>query len=242
MLSLCSWHSQMQTPHCAHLHRTPQSLDGWALVRAPGWSHTSWLALSSALCCWWCGRSQSLWAFKRPHTQSPGCCSETAPAPLCALLQVLQIWLHLFWAGLVTRLPKQLLCQCAGMHPQGQQGQLLSSSLSVLHGDDPQLLGKNCYNPVVAGELQAWPQRSQLSSMAGKHMSPQKHQHLAPGHNFASKCFVLIFHTGQNNKAREPPTPYRKETLVNSRKSAFYQINLILCFKVKSMLFVFYCY
>lgn len=59
---------------------------------------------------------------------------------------VLQIWLHLFWAGLVTRLPKYLICtvcQCAGMHPEWQQRQLLSSSFYGLHWDDPQLLGKN---------------------------------------------------------------------------------------------------
>lgn len=111
---------------------------------------------------------------------------------------VLQIWLHLFWAGLVTRLPKYgicTVCQSAEMHPEWQEGQLLSSSLSGLHGNDPQLLGKNIYNAVVPGELQGWPQTSQLSSMVGKHMSPQKHQHFAPGCSFAAKWALFWFST-----------------------------------------------
>lgn len=75
--------SHTRTPRCAHLDRTSQSLNGWALVRAPAWSHTSWFALSSALSGSQRGRRKSVRASKTPRTHSLGCCSERLSAPLC---------------------------------------------------------------------------------------------------------------------------------------------------------------
>lgn len=81
------------------------------------------------------------------------------------------------------------------MHPAWQQGQPLSSSLSGLHGDDPQLLGKNSYNAVVPGELQGWPQSPQLSSMVGKNISPRETPALCTCCNFTAKWALFWFST-----------------------------------------------
>lgn len=81
--------SQTETPHCVHLDSTSQRLNGWALLRAPGWSHASWLPQSSALSGSQRGRSKSLCAFKTPRAHGLGCCSERVPDPLCVLLHSL---------------------------------------------------------------------------------------------------------------------------------------------------------
>lgn len=122
------------------------------------------------------------------------------------------------------------VCQCAGMHPARQQGQLLSSSLSGLHKDDAQLLGKNSYNAVVPGELQGWPQSPQLSSTGGKHISPTAKPALCTWLRFRSQMsFVLISTQGRTTKQGTHLCHIGKKKPVNSMKSALYQINLILC-------------
>lgn len=81
--------SQMQTPRCGHLEQTSRRLNGWALVRAPGWFRASGFARSSALSGSQRGRSTSVCASKTPCTHSLGCCSVRASAPRCALLHSL---------------------------------------------------------------------------------------------------------------------------------------------------------
>lgn len=88
-MQLAGWVRARCKLHTVHLDRTSGSLNGWALVKVPGWSHTSQFALSSAFSGSQCGRSKSLCAFKTPCTHSLGCCSERVPAPLCALLHSL---------------------------------------------------------------------------------------------------------------------------------------------------------
>lgn len=168
---------------------------------------------------------------------------------------VLQIWLHLFWAGLVTRLPKYLICtvcRCAGMHPRRTTGTaFVIFPLWVPQG------WPITSRKVLEVPAQCWTFQLQCCStwwatrMASEPKALQRGWQAHVSTETPARCtwpqlccqmsFVLIFHTGQNNKTREPPMSYRKEKLVNSRKSALHQINLILSFKVKSTLFVSYC-
>lgn len=136
---------------------------------------------------------------------------------------VLQIWLHLFWAGLVTRLPKYGICTVC---QSWDASRMTRGTAFVIF---PLWAPREWPTTSRKKYLQCcstWWATGMASDLTALQHGWQAHVStetpaLCTWLQFCCQMsFVLIFHIGQNNKARGPPMSYRKEKLINSRKSA----------------------